>query len=428
MALRIRLNAASVMALSLAVASSVRADGKPGRPAAEGVKVSGRVFGNVVEEKGGKPVKKPAAGAAVHLRDLPRDWDAGPSAEPVTLRLVKGRLVPELACLQVGQKLVVKAAKGEMFDLHAHSREREEYGQIVPSNPRVFTDSFPKPDDYVSLACAINPRARAHLQVVPTPGFTLCDAEGRFTLPRRLPAGRHVLRGFLPGLGWGEKAITLRGDEGEVRVDIELAPRQAWAKAAVEKCKAALVVIRAPQREGEAKGDGRPGPALGILLDAKGTVVTSHSLIKGMEKLEVVLGDGRRLPARTVRSDRDLDLAMLCVEDSKPLPHARVGDSDKVAVGDRVLALSAPWRIATEELPTVTRGIIAGKARTARKGETLFGVDTAIGPGCGPGPLINTEGEFIGLVVGRELAPRGTNGAVPSKRILERLAEWRKEK
>jgi hypothetical protein len=203
---------------------------EPGVPAEgqkpeAGVKVSGLVYFMAAGEVSSERVKRRAAGAAVHLRDLPAGWDATPPADPVRLQFREGRLRPEFACLQVGQELVVKAPEGETFALRAVSRERGRFGAVVPPDPKVFTARFPRPDDFVLVTCALHPTAKAHLQVVPTPGFALCDGEGRFRLPRRLPKGRHVLKGFLPGRGWGEKAITLRGDEGAVAVELELTPR-----------------------------------------------------------------------------------------------------------------------------------------------------------------------------------------------------------
>jgi WD40 repeat protein/S1-C subfamily serine protease len=205
----------------------------------------------------------------------------------------------------------------------------------------------------------------------------------------------------------------------------EAPPERGQHITAVEKIKPALVFIQKPA--GKVAGEEQralPGSVLGILIDARGTVVTNNSLIKGVDQLEVVLSDGRRLAGKAMRSDPGLDLAVIHIEDTKPLPHAKVGDSEKVRVGDFVLALSNPWTVVVDEQPVATRGLIAGKARTTKKGDTVFAVDTAISPECSPGLLINREGEFIGLVVSRDLVPRGTNGAIPSKRVMERLAEW----
>jgi hypothetical protein len=190
-----------------------------------GVKVSGTVCALAPGPTPQKKVKKPVPGAAVHLRDLPAGWDRGPSRAPLVLHFRKGRIVPEFACLQVGQPLVVRAAKGEAFALRAHSPARGEIGATAPPDDREFRDAFPRPDDRVSITCALHPTARARLQVVPTPVFTLCDERGKFVLPRRLPKGTHVLKAFLPGAGWGEKVITLRGDEGSLRVELELGSR-----------------------------------------------------------------------------------------------------------------------------------------------------------------------------------------------------------
>jgi WD40 repeat protein len=204
------------------------------------------------------------------------------------------------------------------------------------------------------------------------------------------------------------------------------APRESPVLRAVERIKPALVSIQQVTGKGSGK-DNLPKPVLGILLDSKRRMVTNHSLVKGWQEVEVVLHDGRRLAAKPPYGDPDLDLAVVEIEDAKPLPHAEVADSEKVKVGDFVVVLSSPWTVAVEELPVATLGVISGKARMTKKGVSLFAVDTSSGPGCSPGPLVSREGEFIGLVVNRELVPRGTNGAVPSKRILERLAEWSRE-
>jgi len=193
-----------------------------------GVKVSGVVYTAPPEGGEGWQAHR-CSGAAVHIRDVPAGWNPGPSANPVELKFIKGRLVPEFACIQVGQMLLVKCPEGEVFNLIAHSRARGDFGRFPRRDPKVFTDNFPKSDDFVSLVCNIHATAKAQIQVVPTPGFVLCDTDGKFTLPRQLPKGEHVLRGFFPSMGWGEKTIRLQGDEGEISVELALAPRKAKA-------------------------------------------------------------------------------------------------------------------------------------------------------------------------------------------------------
>jgi serine protease Do len=156
-------------------------------------------------------------------------------------------------------------------------------------------------------------------------------------------------------------------------------------------------------------------------------VVTNHSTTKGWKKSEVILSDGRKLPAKALFSDPDLDLVVIQVEDTKPLPCVEVGDSEKVKEGDWVIALGAPSTTAEDEPLTVAAGLIGGKVRGTKKGEFLFLVATSIGPGCSPGPLITREGKFVGLVVSRDLSPH-PDGAIPGNRVKDRVAEWSKKK
>jgi hypothetical protein len=190
-----------------------------------GVAVSGTVYTSSKAED-----VRTVAGASVHLRDLPTEWDVKPPDEPLILAFSKGEITPKFACLQVDQKVVIKAPEGEMFALRAYSRARGEFGVVVPPDRTLFTDSFPKPDNAVLISCAIHPMAKAQLHVVPTPGHALCDSEGRFILPRRLPKGEHVLIAFYPGVGWAEKPITLRGDEESITVEMYLAPKSSLKK------------------------------------------------------------------------------------------------------------------------------------------------------------------------------------------------------
>ena len=206
----------------------------------------------------------------------------------------------------------------------------------------------------------------------------------------------------------------------------EESPRKSPVVAAVEKVKPAARLHPGIQR----KGQGSRGAALcalGVLIDPKGTVLTNHSTTKGWKKSEVILSDGRKLPAKALFSDPDLDLLVLQVEDTKPFPHVEVGDSDKVKKGDWVIGLGARSKTADDKPLLVVAGLIGGKVRAKKKDEFLFRVDTSIGPGCNPGPLITREGKFVGLVVSRNLSPH-LDGAVPSNRLKDRVAKWSEEK
>jgi serine protease Do len=234
--------------------------------------------------------------------------------------------------------------------------------------------------------------------------------------PRAL--GSSIFIGLLAG-----NTLALSAGEGS------LTARQASLKAAVQRVKPAVVLIKPVSPKGKGNVGRQPPPAaLGAIVDPKGVVVTSLCHIKGWKSVEVLLSGGRSLPAAGVWSDPALDLAVIKVEDTRPLPHVAFGDSDKVQAGDFVVALSNPWRAATHESITITVGLIAGKGRGRENGEALFGVDTAIGTGCLPGPLISRHGQLIGMVVSRDLVPHGGSGAVPSNRVKERVSALMKKK
>jgi serine protease Do len=195
---------------------------------------------------------------------------------------------------------------------------------------------------------------------------------------------------------------------------------------AVKIAKPAIVFIQGPKPKGTDQAD-CSAFTLGIIVDPKGIVVTNYSAIKDMKKCEVVLRDGRKFLPKAVASDPALGLTLIKIKDAKPLPFAAVEDSKKVKVGDRVIALSAPWTTLVDDPVTVVAGLIGGKTRGTKNGDSLFLVDTATGPGCSPGPLLNKEGKFVGLLLSRDLSPR-RNAAIPSNRVKERMAEWSKEK
>lgn len=214
----------------------------------------------------------------------------------------------------------------------------------------------------------------------------------------------------------GTVFLTSAAPSGAREPDKE-SPRQSRAAAAAEKVKPSLVYLQDTKEKVSAM-------ALGVIIDSKGTVVTNHSAVKGMKNKEALLNDGRRLPAKILLTEADVDLAILKIEDAKPLPHADFGDSDKIQRGDWVVALSSPWTNAADEPLMAAVGLIGGKTRT-KKGDLLFLVDTSLGPGCNPGPLITVDGKFIGLVVSRELS-RHPNGAVPCSKVRQSLEKGAK--
>lgn len=139
----------------------------------------------------------------------------------------------------------------------------------------------------------------------------------------------------------------------------------------------------------------RRGTGTGFLIDAEGHVLTNHHVIEGAERLTVKLADGRTLRADVVGSDPDTDIALIKVEGAGPFPHAVLGDSSHLRVGEWVCAIGNP--LAYEH--TVTVGVVSfiGRKLFDPTLDNYIQTDAAISFGNSGGPLINARGQVIGI-------------------------------
>src|SRR5262249_34242831 len=141
----------------------------------------------------------------------------------------------------------------------------------------------------------------------------------------------------------------------------------------------------------------REGLGSGVIVNEGGYILTNAHVVKGAARIRTKLADGSEYPAVIVGQDPQTDLAVLKIAPSHPLPIARMGDSDKLNVGDWVLAIGSPFGLKQ----TVTAGIISAKDREDDAGGTPFQqflqTDAAINPGNSGGPLVNLAGEVIGI-------------------------------
>src|SRR5688500_13772954 len=139
----------------------------------------------------------------------------------------------------------------------------------------------------------------------------------------------------------------------------------------------------------------RRGTGTGFLIDAEGHILTNHHVIEGAERLTVKLADGRSLRAEVIGSDPDTDIALIRVNGTGPFPHAMLGDSSKLRVGDWVCAIGNP--LAYEH--TVTVGVISflGRKLFDPSLDKYIQTDAAISFGNSGGPLINSRGQVIGI-------------------------------
>ena len=140
----------------------------------------------------------------------------------------------------------------------------------------------------------------------------------------------------------------------------------------------------------------RRGLGSGVIVSPDGIILTNHHVIDGAEEIKVVLNDRRGFDARVIGSDPPSDLAVLKIE-ATGLPTLSFGDSEKVQIGDVVLAVGNPLGIGQ----TVTAGIISAKGRSTGLSDGSFEdflqTDAPINQGNSGGALINTEGELIGI-------------------------------
>jgi Do/DeqQ family serine protease len=149
------------------------------------------------------------------------------------------------------------------------------------------------------------------------------------------------------------------------------------------------------------------GVGSGVIVNSDGYILTNHHVVDGAIEIKVELTDNRTFTAKLVGSDPPSDLAVLKIEE-KNLPVVSMGDSDKVRVGDFVLALGNPLGIGQ----TVTSGIVSAKSRATGLSDGSFEdflqTDAAINRGNSGGALVNTNGELIGIN-SQILSPSGGN-------------------
>lgn len=133
----------------------------------------------------------------------------------------------------------------------------------------------------------------------------------------------------------------------------------------------------------------------GFIIDGDGYIITNNHVIDQAEEITVTLADNRQLTARLVGRDGKTDIALIKVEASEKLPAVKLGDSDKIRVGDWVLAIGNPFGLGG----SVTAGIVSAKSRDIEAGpyDNFIQTDASINQGSSGGPMFNLDGEVIGI-------------------------------
>jgi serine protease Do len=162
----------------------------------------------------------------------------------------------------------------------------------------------------------------------------------------------------------------------------------------------------------------------GVVVDPKGYIVTNRHVVEKADRIRVRFEDdppGVQHDAKVIGTDQETDLAVIKVEVDRVLPSAKMGNSDSMQVGDWVLAVGSPFGLSE----TVTAGIVSAKGRDivpGRQFQTFIQTDAAINPGNSGGPLVNMNGEVIGIntaILSETNAYAGVGFALPSKTVVD---------
>jgi serine protease Do len=198
--------------------------------------------------------------------------------------------------------------------------------------------------------------------------------------------------------------------------------------AAVRQARPSVVSIRgektavAPDTSGEDSETTRHvnGMGTGTIVDERGYVLTNYHVVSDVRRIEVTLDDGRQYSAELVASDAVADLAVIKIPAPKPLPVIRLGTSSDLMDGESVIALGNAFGYEQ----TVTRGIISALGRDVQVSDTpsyddLIQTDASINPGNSGGPLLNIDGEMIGVNVAVRAGAQGIGFAIPIDSALD---------
>jgi serine protease Do len=166
------------------------------------------------------------------------------------------------------------------------------------------------------------------------------------------------------------------------------------------------------------------GLGSGFIIDRNGTILTNYHVVDSAQKISVTLSDGKSYDAKVIGKDQKTDIAVIKVDAGQDLPVVTLGDSDRLEVGEWVMAIGNPFGLDH----TVTSGIVSAKGRQIGAGpyDNFIQTDASINPGNSGGPLINLRGEVVGITTAIFSQSGGNIGigfAIPTNSVKELLPQ-----
>jgi serine protease Do len=196
---------------------------------------------------------------------------------------------------------------------------------------------------------------------------------------------------------------------------------------AVQRVRASVVNIRgektvttpAGQAGGSETSHRVNGMGTGVIIDARGYVLTNHHVVDGVREILVTMADSERFVAKLVARDMETDLAIIKIDPPNSLPVMPIGTSSDLMPGETVIAVGNAYGYEH----TVTRGIVSALHRAvqvsdAQSYDNLIQTDASINPGNSGGPLLNIDGEMIGINVAVRAGAQGIGFAIPADKVV----------
>jgi serine protease Do len=200
--------------------------------------------------------------------------------------------------------------------------------------------------------------------------------------------------------------------------------------AAIQKASPAVVTVATLRVIRENFFDTMPvrGLGSGIIFDSNGGILTNHHIVEDTDRVEVVTADGKKFQGEVLGSDSTSDIAVVRV-DGDGLPAVKLGDSDKIVVGQIAIAIGNPYGFLLPG-PTATVGVISGLKRHIHienhMYEDLIQTDASINPGNSGGPLVDSSGSVVGVNTANIPFAQGIGFAIPintARKIAKEIIE-----